>query len=96
VTLSAIIRISVDLCRTGFPKGARVLKLDGTGSLREAGPTNHLKEMIILPSLVKCWYNMEIIGAPHSFPLQNRWTRSLVGSRPGRSRALHIGYKRLV
>jgi len=29
------------------------LKLNGTGSLREAGPTTQLKKMIILPDFVK-------------------------------------------
>ena len=67
VTLSAIIPISVDLCRTGFPKGARGLKLDGTGSLREADPTAHFKGMILLPGLIKGWY--QITQMYTDFPL---------------------------
>ena len=56
MTLSDEIRISVDMCRMGFPKGARVLKLDDTVSLRDADPTTYLRGMIILPVLVKRWY----------------------------------------
>ena len=51
VTLSAIISIPVDLCRIGFSNRARALKLDGTGSLREADLTTHLREL--LPSSLR-------------------------------------------